>query len=138
MSAKRITGLVFLVLSILGLFYTITTYSNDTSKLFGYNYEEPLSSHETTVVAIGTVSGVGTMVGLCLLCSNDPQPDRKNYDYGYDYGCAEEEKSPVMVRTDVYEELYQELEKLNELKDAGILSEEEFNRLKVRCLEKIH
>ena len=70
MRAKQITGLAFLVLSIIGVFYSVLTYLNDTSSWYGYNYQPPLTSHETTVLVIGAVSVVGVIAGIKLLCSS--------------------------------------------------------------------
>ena len=71
MSTKRVGGLVMLVLAVFGIFYAVTTYSDDTSSLFGYTYEPPLTEHETTVIAIGVGSALGVIIGLFLLFSQD-------------------------------------------------------------------
>lgn len=71
MSSKKISGIIMTVLSALGGFYAITTYSDDTTNLFGYNYEPPLTSHEITVIMIGVASAICLIVGLILLLGQD-------------------------------------------------------------------
>ena len=68
MSSKKTFGIIMTVLSVLGGFYAITTYSDDTSNYYsGYNYEPPLTSHEITVILIGFVSIICFIIGLVLL-----------------------------------------------------------------------
>lgn len=67
MSSRGIKGLVFTVLGLLGGFYAITTYASDTSRLFGYTYTAPFTSHEVTVIAVGVLSVIFFIAGLCCL-----------------------------------------------------------------------
>ena len=69
MKLNRVIGLVLLILSVLGGFYSITTYADDTSKgFFGYTYQPPLTAHESVVMMIAFLSVIALLVGICLLC----------------------------------------------------------------------
>lgn len=72
MSGKKISGLVLMVVGILGTLYCLVTISNDMhpQSVFSryYTYEPPLTGHEVIMIFSTLCCVAIAVVGLILLC----------------------------------------------------------------------
>lgn len=67
MRTLQLLGIMAVFFGICGCAYSVITYSNDTSALFGYNYQPPLTNHETMVQSVGIWGIVVLAVGICMI-----------------------------------------------------------------------
>lgn len=70
MKQNKVKGIIAMILSVLGGFYSITTYAEDTSGLYRYSYAPPFTTHEIVVIVIGILSVIALIIGLYWLKSS--------------------------------------------------------------------
>ena len=151
----KVTGIVLTILGIAGISYSIYTIIDDTSGFVGYNYSPPDTTHEIVVLSVAFVAFIFTIIGIkkwnkSNILDKETSTTSKSVYTPTPYiaqptpGTENREKaiSPKKNITEnikmTRDDIISKLKELNELKDKGVISEEEFNNLKKKYISKFN
>ena len=76
----RTGWLIALILGIAGAVYSAIIISDETTRLFGYRYLDPLSSHEIIMIASAVVSAILIDISSVVLLLNKTETFEENHD----------------------------------------------------------
>lgn len=76
MSSNKIAGIIMTIAGICGIFYSVMTISDDTSRLFGFSYTPPFTTHEITVLVILGGSVLIGILGLAIMLSSGSKGEK--------------------------------------------------------------